>query len=439
MAVKMFKSLFTKRTLAKQSSIFRIEAIISDGMWYSLTKWQKMSNVTEEELLDYVEKSLENGVIVQSPTGAKSYRMPIESIKQWYKKNGFDLGKDQVLDFVFKPRIWNDKTEPEGFLEAPVREIGVVSFIVDEDTVKEVKQALRGIARVRESEPGKYRAYGLNSTYIKKITLDVINKNCGIVRGETKIYSRQISKRREMVDFDKKFAEQLVLFYKDFGKNLVKQSSKTISIFIPNQDEQEAQILMWVLEAIEKFDETASVPFSGYLDNVLKRWPYNLPNSFLGKELSQFQKDRAKAIGRLKYSYDDKDMIFSHEEIAEEMDVSFSYFSEMEEKHRTWIGTKNPEPLMWEDNGDEKTNINSSSVSNFETRRGVSDRALAHIISLSAVKTAIDTGLFHQCYQLTSQIDSGVISPEVIDSLDSSFVSTLGKYIVKEKKVLEFS
>lgn len=433
----MFNSLFTKKTLAQQPVTFRIEAIVSDGMWYSLSKWQKMSNVTEEELIDYVDDALEKGIIVQSPTGAKSYRMPRESIENWYKKHGYDLYKDQLLDFVFKPRIWNNLTEPEGFLQAPVREIGVVSFVVDPETSKEVIKALKGIARVRETEPGKYKAYGLNSTYIKNIVLEVVNNNCGIIKGSTKVYSRQVSKRREMVDFDKKFSEQLVLFYKEFGKTLVKQSLKTISIFIPTQDEQDAQVLMWVLEAIEKFDESASVPFSGYLDNVLKRWPYNLPNVFLGKELSQFQKDRAKAIDNLKIKSGNNDLIFSHESIAEEMDINFSYFSEMEEKHRTWIGTKNPESLMWEDKGDEKTDVNSESISNFETKRGQSDRSLAHIISLSAVKTAIETGEFSDCLVLTTQIDSGDIKPESIAQLSSEFINTLGKNIVKGKKVLK--
>ena len=158
----------------------------------------------------------------------------------------------------------------------------------------------------------------------------------------TKVYSRQISRRREMIDFDPKFAFSLVNFYKELGKSFVKTSEKTISIYISSPEEQDAQVLMWVLEAIEKFDESASVPFPGYPDNVLKRWPYNLPSYFLGKELSQFQKDRAKAIDELKDEFG-AEQVFSYEDIADKMGISQDYFYDLEEKHKAWIGTKNAE------------------------------------------------------------------------------------------------
>ena len=63
----MHNALYTKSTLLKQPKRFRIEAVISDGMWYSLSKWQEVSSVEEYELLDYVEEALGNGVIVAIP------------------------------------------------------------------------------------------------------------------------------------------------------------------------------------------------------------------------------------------------------------------------------------------------------------------------------------------------------------------------------------
>jgi len=46
---------------------------------------------------------------------------------------------------------------------------------------------------------------------------------------------------------------------------------------------------------MQKFDETQPIPFSGYLSNVLRLWPYDLPDNELGKPLSKFQRIRAKA------------------------------------------------------------------------------------------------------------------------------------------------
>lgn len=416
----MIKALYNKTTLAKQPTLFRIEAVISDGMWYSLSKWQEIAGVEEEELTEYVEKALKDGTIAQSPTGSRSYRMPAQSIIQWYKKQNINMNDCQLLDFSFPPRIWNGYTEPEGFLSAPVREIGVVSFVVDEHTAQEVRKSLKGIARVRESEPGKYKAYGLNATYIKEKVIEAVEANCGMKAENTKVYSRQISKRREMIDFNDKFASKLVEFYKELGKSFVKSSEKTISIFISSPEEQDAQILMWVLEAIEKFDESASVPFPGYLDNVLKRWPYNLPNQFLGKELSQFQKDRARAIETLKEEYG-HDLVFSYEDIAKEMGVDCNYFYDLEEKHKAWIGTKNAEPLMWEDRGEEKTDSETESIME-PTVRGSSDRELSHKISLSAIECALETGRFDDCVSITNQIDSGDTYTDNISLLSEEFI-----------------
>lgn len=422
----MINALYSRRSLAKQPVQFRIEAVVSDGMWYSLSKWQKIAQVSEKDLLDYVEKAMADGTIVQSPVGTRSYRMPVESIKKWYDEQGLDIDNTQLLDFAFPPRIWNGRTEPEGFLEAPVREIGVVSFIVDKHTASEVANNLRGIAKVREVEPGKYKAYGLNSSYIKERVVETIENNCGGNVGNTKVYSRQISKRREMSDFDPKFAQELINFYKEFGKTLVKQSAKTIKIFIPSPEEQDAQVLMWILEAIEKFDESASVPFPGYLDTVLRRWPYNLPNQFLGKELSQFQKNRAKAIEVLKDRHGDN--IFSYEDIAKEMDMDYTYFTDLEEKHKAWIGTKNAESFMWEDRGEERTNSNTMSVMN-GAQSGSSNMVFAHNISVASIQSALESGHFDDCASVSRQVDSGDINPSIISTLSQDFTHFLSQNI----------
>lgn len=430
--VYMHNALYTKSSLSKQPVRFRIEAVISDGMWYSLSKWQEVSNVEEDELLDYVEEALEKGVIVQSPTGSRSYRMPAESIINWYNDNNIDLyGEQQLLDFSFPPKIWAGMTEPEGFLKAPVREIGIVSFLVDKKSAEGVKKALKGIAKVRESEPGKYRAYGLNANYIKERVVEAIELNCGLKSENTKVYSRQISKRREMIDFDPKFAANLVNFYKELGKNFVKTSEKTISIYIPSLEEQDAQVLMWVLEAIEKFDESASVPFPGYLDNVLKRWPYNLPSYFLGKELSQFQKDRAKAIEELKTEFGEE-QVFTYEDIADKMHMGHDYFFDLEEKHKAWIGTKNAEPLFWEDKGEEKTDESTESVMSLGVRED-SNKELSNTISVSAIKSAIETGRFDDCIILTNQVDSGEVSTNLNSMLGSDFIEKFAQGINKSK------
>ena len=70
----MLPAVYTRSSLKKQSPTFRIEAIISDGMWYSFSKWKRLAQVTDEELQEFIDDSLNSGELIQSKTGAKSFR-----------------------------------------------------------------------------------------------------------------------------------------------------------------------------------------------------------------------------------------------------------------------------------------------------------------------------------------------------------------------------
>lgn len=413
-------AMFTKETLKREPVDFRIGAIISDGMWYSQPKWRKMAKVTEEEIESWIESNLATGRLVQSPTGAKSFRFPHESIVEWYDENRIKLGV-QLVDSIFPPRIWDGMTETEGFLNAPLRKIGIVSFNCQNSTAREITQKLRGIAKVREYEPGRYKAYCLNATYVKTIVDDELKR---LEPGATRnIYSRNESKRREIVDFTPEFARGLVLFYKRFGRSLVKKDMETIQIFIPDPEDQESQITIWVMTAIEKFDESASVPFSGYLNSVLNHRPYDLPTIHLGKELSTFQRQRSKAVEALKKRWGEE-RNFTSEEMAAEMNMRTSKFNDMEERHRIWTRSRNATTLTWDENSDEKSaeyNL-SGNLSNLSQ----SDIALAHKMSLAVIQSALNTGCYDDAMIIISQIDASEINMGRIQTVSEHFIQELG-------------
>lgn len=415
----MNEALYTKITLRRESPDFRIGAVISDGMWYSLTKWRKISRVSEEEINEWIDKHLSNGTLIQSETGAKSYRFPLKSILQWYSDHNIPLGT-QLIDSIFPPRIWDNMTEAEGFMNAPLRQIGVVSFNGNSEIADIISESLRGIAKVREVEPGKYKAYCLNANYVKQIVEEELDKNQELLRGTAKkIYSRSEAKRREIVDFTPEFANGLVMFYKTFGKTLVKKEMETIQIFLPDPEDQDSQITLWVLTAIEKFDESTAVPFSGYLNSVLKRWPYDLPSTHLGKDLSSFQRQRSKAVDRLKEKYGEEKN-FSNIELAEAMEMEQSHFNDLEEKHKVWSKSRKPASLTWDENSDEKM------IEPTEQPSSASDIVLAHKLSKAIVQTACNTGLHEDAFAIIAQIDASEINMAQIDSVSESFIQELG-------------
>lgn len=411
-------ALYTKISLKHEPVDFRIGAVVSDGMWYSITKWRKIAKVTEEEINDWIQEHLADGSLIQSATGAKSYRFPLESILDWYATNNIELGV-QLIDSIFPPRIWDGTTEAEGFMNAPLREIGIVSFSGNRKVADSVSGALRGVAKVREFEPGRYKAYCLNAAYVKGIIEEEL-KNHDMSGITKKTYSRAEAKRREIVDFTPEFAHGLIMFYKTFAKTLVKREMETIQIFLPDPEDQESQITLWALTAIEKFDESTAVPFSGYLNSVLKRWPYDLPSTHLGKDLSQFQRQRSKAVDRLREKYGDEKN-FSNVELAEAMEMDQLHFNDLEEKHKFWTKSRKPTSLTWDENSDEK--MPDVVTDEAETSTNI---YVAHKLSVAVIDTACLTGLYEDAISILSQIDVSEINMSKIDSVSELFIQELG-------------
>lgn len=427
------KARFTKERFKEQQVNFRIEAIVSDGMWLSQPKWRKQAHVTEDELENWIQRNLPKGVIVQSLTGERSYRMPYDQIIRWYQKQGFVIG-EQIFDNIFPVRIWDDKTEVEGFLEAPLREIGMVTFHADGFIADRIKEALRGIGRIRQVFPGEYKVYCLSALATRKVIEPILVEAYG--EKERKMYSRNMSYRREMRDFSHEFGYRLVEFYKNFSRSLVKGAQETIDIFIEDREDQESQLIMWVIAAIEKFDESASIPFSGYLSSVLNRWVYDLPDEALGKELSSFQRERSRATKLLRAKKGgEHNREFSNEEIASTMGMERAKFFAMESQNKIWSSIRSRSPLTWDESGEEKgQDVDAPGESTVVAAPGTSgqlsvetDIKLASKMSYSLVAAALETQDYDSAFSLISQINSDQMDLTKIDNLGAEFVIAFGE------------
>lgn len=412
-------AMFSRAAFKALPEDLRIGMIISDGMWYSQPKWRQLAKCSEEGLQNWIDEHIANGTLIQASTGAMSYRFDIHNVRQWYFDNDFEIGT-RLVEGIFPPRIWDDMTETEGFLQAPLREIGVVSFLCSNTkAADEVREALYGIARVRRDEPGKYRAYGLDAAYVKAIVQEVFSKYPESDVG--RVYSHAAAKRREIVDFSAPFARGLIDFYRRFGKSLVKRSMSTISIFIPDPEDQDTQMFMWVIEAIEKFDQSEAVPFSGYFNSALNKWPFNLPTQDLGKELSKFQRFRSRAIKELTAEKGTE----SHDtdEIASRMGYSRDEFWTYEEQNQNWIAMRNSGTLTWDENGEDKVGAVTIDMT------GRTDIDMAHALSRAVIDAALETGKFDDADRIIDQVDRPEIDKAAIGKASPLFVQALGNIL----------
>lgn len=424
----MMEAIYSRKEFAKLEEEFRISAIVADGMWWSIEKWARQAKVSEDTLRQWIAEHMATGELVQSATGARSYRFPLESIKAWYARNRFPIDT-QLVDFLFPPRIWDGVSEVEGFMEAPLRELGTVKFTCSSKVAEDVKKALHGIARIREHQPGEYRAYSLSSGYVKEIITGIFKKYNPSEVGTT--HSRLSVYRRELVDFTPAFANGLVSFYQNFGRTLAKGAMETIKIYLPDREDQNSQITYWVILAIEKFDEKSSVPFSGYLNSVLMLWPYDLPHDYLGKDLAQFQRQRAKAVKRLKADRETEDPVFTHQELADSIGIPLYDFSDLESKHRAWIGARTATTLTWDQTSDEKL-VKENVTGGFDQNTAPSDMELAHRLSVAIVEAAVATRLYDDAFSLITQVDANSLDYDKIRNSSPGFIKALGEELGME-------
>lgn len=398
-----------------QDDIWKIEAVIHDGNWYDPEKWAKVAKVDEKTLLAWIEDNKD--ILIESGLG--SYRVGYDEIIRWYEQEGIDV-EESIVPSNFPPKLWGGTTETDVFSNAPRRRVGTISFKVDNNEILDrCVEILKGVGKVMPDEGGRYRAYGLSAIHMKNL----LSK--GLTESEFEsldVKTRAILLQRELVDLPPEWLSEAITFYANtFAPSILKSAMSTISIYLPNKEDIHSQIVVWVITAMKKFDENASVPFSGYLSSVLRHWPYDLPNEFLGKDLAKFQRERKKVIELIKEEGYKGDNI-SIETLVEKMDISKDEYIELNSEHENWLAEKNATTLTWEDSANEK----KGELLGSEAAVKVDVEKMA-TISLAAVRAGIETKDWDSMITVISQIDKSDIDKDINEKLSSEFLVSFAK------------
>lgn len=412
---KLEKRKRIRKQFNAQDDIWKIEAVIHDGNWYDPEKWAKVAKVDKKTLLAWIEDNKD--ILIESGLG--SYRVGYDEIIRWYEQEGIDV-EESIVPSNFPPKLWGGTTETDVFSNAPRRRVGTISFKVDNNEILDrCVEILKGVGKVMPDEGGRYRAYGLSAIHMKNL----LSK--GLTESEFEsldIKTRAILLQRELIDLPPEWLSEAITFYANiFAPSILKSAMPTISIYLPNKEDIHSQIVIWVITAMKKFDENASVPFSGYLSSVLRHWPYDLPNEFLGKDLAKFQRERKKAIELIKEEgY--KGNNISIETLAEKMDIPKDEYIELNSEHENWLAEKNATALTWEDSANEKKGELLGSEA--AVKNDVEKMAT---ISLAAVRAGIETKDWDSMIAVISQIDKSDIDKDINEKLSSEFLASFAK------------
>lgn len=401
-----------------QSDEWRIEAVIHDGNWYDFKKWKKVAKVKKDVLEKWIAENKDKLII--SELG--SYRVGYDEIVRWYNENDLDL-EESIVPNNFPPKLWDKTTETDVFLSAPRRRVGTVSFVAEtKEILEKCENILKGTAKIMPDDGGRYKAHGLSAVHIKNLLSKGLTKE---EFDSLQIKTRAMVMQRELIDLPPLWLEEALDFYANtFAPSALRSSMSTISIYLPDRHDIHSQTMIWVISAMKKFDENASVPFSGYLSNVLRHWPYDLPDEHLGKELSKFQRDRKKAIEQAEREGLSVDGNVPIEVIAEIMGITLEEYIELNNEHENWLAEKNATTLTWEDSANEKKGTLVG-----ETESIKNDAQELSRMSIATVKAAVDTEDWDSAYKLISQIDSNEIDDEIGKKLSEDFVKQFAAYL----------
>ena len=106
----------SRKEWKQRPEIFRIEAVIHDGQWYNFDKWKRVALIKDEKvLLDWINKH--KNILIKNKD---SYRVDYNEVKKWYKENNIPL-EEPIIPNNFAPRLWDNNTEAEAYINAPRR------------------------------------------------------------------------------------------------------------------------------------------------------------------------------------------------------------------------------------------------------------------------------------------------------------------------------
>lgn len=407
-----------------QSDEWRIQAVIHDGNWYDFNKWKRVAKVKSEVLDDWIKKNEDS--LISSELG--SYRVGYEKIMEWYKKEDLDI-EESLVPSNFPPKLWGKTTETDVFLAAPRRRVGTVSFIAEnKEMLDKCENILKGTAKIMPDEAGRHKAHGLSAVHIKNL----LSKGLTEKEFESlQIKTRAVIMQRELLDLPLDWLEEALDFYANtFAPTVLRSSMSTISIYLPDRHDIHSQTMIWVITAMKKFNEDASVPFSGYLSNVLRHWPYDLPDEHLGKELSKFQRERKKAIDQAEEENLNIEGNVPIEIIAEIMGITLKEYVELNSEHENWLAEKNATTLTWEDSSNEKKGTHVGQTHTVKSNASDLSR-----MSIATVKAAVDSEDWDSAYKLISQVDSNDVDLNLASSLSKKFTEKFAIHLSELSKL----
>lgn len=294
---------------------------LSDGQWHPITKItkniergslksQEFKNVLSEELTNLV-----NSDLLLSGNN-NSYRFQSEQLFPWREISG----NPRIEDKQYQPRRFGGLLEDDGWAKAPLKDYDLVHFKADGSLSRQTVHAtVGGKISLIQIENGLYRIFNKNGEEVLE-NLKELKEN----QPHYEIRSMRLEKelkRRDLEDLPAGYLSDLCKYYGKFAKILLRPYASVIAKHIPDHDDVQQQIYLWVLDAVQRYDDSTSIPFAAYLGTSLTKWVHNLNRNAFGRSVADAELKHSRAITTFKLEHGREPRV---EELAKILDVEVS-------------------------------------------------------------------------------------------------------------------
>jgi DNA-directed RNA polymerase specialized sigma subunit len=276
---------------------------LSDGQWHPFYKINKKiergaekAKTFKDTLSEELEKLVEDDFLIAGNN--ESYRF--KSSKLMYWRNISE--SPNLEDKQYQPRFFGGILEDDGWLLAQLKVYDLIHFRADaslsRDTLHQIVGGRKSLIQIDE---GLYRVFTNDGPAVfDKIREAKENYPTYDIRG---MRLEKDLRRRDLEDLPPKFVDDLCKYYGKFAKVLLRSYMSSITKHLPEHDDIQQQIYLWVLDAIQRYDAETSIPFAAYLGTSLKKWVFNLNRKAFGRAVADAELKHSRAIAEFKSEF----------------------------------------------------------------------------------------------------------------------------------------
>ena len=351
----------------------RILDELSDGQWHPEYKIKKQ--IGEANIIEVLQKLQEKNILLAGTNS--SFRMNSGFLSKWRSYTDF-AEKDSAR---YTPRYFGKILEDDGWAMAELKNYDLIHFRTNGNISKEdIEKIISYKGLVTRSEDGLYRIFIKGSgsdTYqtIKNHVFDIQPKGFSGVRLEKDV------RRRNLKDLDRRFFSDLCEYYGNFAKVLLKSNMSSITKHISEYDDIQQQIHLWVIDAVQRYDNHTSIPFAAYLSKMLSNWVFNLNRQSFGRSVADIELKHSRAATQFRNEHSREPSLV---ELAEILDENIS----LVRKERISIHSVSNIRTMGTIDSDENI-VHIASEEN--TARRIEEQTRQYLLSTAITDSALKT------------------------------------------------